>query len=101
MLSTQGFQAGRDLYYDTPAVTWGLGFPVSSEGPPQSVASYDTQKDLEYLFLSGSSRVDKRYDCTNGISFKPVNDKLLHPTQAYYKTQEQTSLQISGEGHGF
>jgi hypothetical protein len=25
-------------------------FPVSSEGPPQSVASYDTQRDEEDLF---------------------------------------------------
>jgi hypothetical protein len=30
----------RDIYRATPAVTLGLGFPVSSEGPPHSVASY-------------------------------------------------------------
>jgi hypothetical protein len=32
-------------------------FPVSSEGPPQSVASYDKHGDVEDLFLPGSSRV--------------------------------------------
>jgi hypothetical protein len=32
-------------------------FPVSSEGPPHSVASYDTQGDVENLFLPGFSRV--------------------------------------------
>jgi hypothetical protein len=32
-------------------------FPVSSEGPPNSVASYDTQGDVENLFLPGFSRV--------------------------------------------
>jgi hypothetical protein len=33
-----------------------LVFPVSSEGPPLSVASFDTQGDVEDLFLPGSSR---------------------------------------------
>jgi hypothetical protein len=32
-------------------------FPVSSEGPPHSVASYDTQWRVEDLFLAGSSQV--------------------------------------------
>jgi hypothetical protein len=32
-------------------------FPVSSEGPPHFVASYDTQGDVENLFLTGFSRV--------------------------------------------
>jgi hypothetical protein len=32
-------------------------FPVSSEGPSHSVASYDTQGDVENLFLPGFSRV--------------------------------------------
>jgi hypothetical protein len=32
-------------------------FPVSSEGPPHFVASYDTQGDVENLFLPGFSRV--------------------------------------------
>jgi hypothetical protein len=31
--------------------------PVSSEGPPHSVASYDTQGDVKNLFLPGFSRV--------------------------------------------
>jgi hypothetical protein len=31
-------------------------FPVSSEGPPHLVASYDTQGDVEDLFLPGSSQ---------------------------------------------
>jgi hypothetical protein len=38
------------LYRTTPAVTRGLGFPVSSEGPPHSVASYDPQGVVEDLF---------------------------------------------------
>ena len=32
-------------------------FPVSSEGPPHLVASYDTRGDVEDLFWPGSSRV--------------------------------------------
>ena len=32
-------------------------FPVSSEGTPQSVASYDTWEDVEDVFQPGSSRV--------------------------------------------
>jgi hypothetical protein len=32
-------------------------FPVSSEGLSHSVASYDTQRDVENLFLPGSSQV--------------------------------------------
>jgi hypothetical protein len=32
-------------------------FPVSSEGPPHSISSYDSQGDAEDLFLPGSSRV--------------------------------------------
>jgi hypothetical protein len=42
--------AERDLYRATPAVTWGHGFPVSSEGPPHSVALYDIRGDVEDLF---------------------------------------------------
>jgi hypothetical protein len=45
MLGAQGLWEGRDLYCATPAVTRGLGFPVSSEGPPHLVASYDTHWD--------------------------------------------------------
>ena len=44
MLGAQG------LYRATPAVTRGLRFPVSFEGPPHSVTSYDTQGDVEDLF---------------------------------------------------
>jgi hypothetical protein len=58
MLGAQDFRAGRDLYRATPAVTLGLGFPVSSEGLPHSVASYDTQGDVEDLFKPGSSRIN-------------------------------------------
>jgi hypothetical protein len=32
-------------------------FPVSSEGSPHSVASYDTHEDVNYLFLPRSSQV--------------------------------------------
>jgi hypothetical protein len=41
-------------------------FPVSSEGPPHSFASYDTQGDVKDLFLPGSSRVVTK----NDISWK-------------------------------
>jgi hypothetical protein len=48
MLGAQGLLAGRDHYRATPAMTRGLGFSmVSSEGPPHSFASYDTQGDVE------------------------------------------------------
>jgi hypothetical protein len=43
--------AGMDLYRATPAVIQDLGFACSSEGPLHSVASYDTQGDVENLFL--------------------------------------------------
>jgi hypothetical protein len=57
MLGAQGLWAGRDLYRATPAVTWDLVFfPVSSEGPPLLVASYNTRGDVEDLFQPGSSR---------------------------------------------
>jgi hypothetical protein len=50
MLGAQGLWAGRDLYRATPAVTRDSVFPVSSEGPPHLVASYDTRGDVEDLF---------------------------------------------------
>jgi hypothetical protein len=74
MLGTQGLWAGRDLYRATPAVTRDLGFPgiIRRTIPfsrllrhtrgcgesiltriltcPHSVASYDTQGDVEDLF---------------------------------------------------
>jgi hypothetical protein len=53
MLGARGIWAGRDLYLATPAVTQGLGFSVSSEGPSHSVAFYDTQGCVE----NGSSQV--------------------------------------------
>jgi hypothetical protein len=44
------FEQG-DLYRATSAVTQNSVFPVSSEGPPHSVASlYDTQGGVEDLF---------------------------------------------------
>jgi hypothetical protein len=42
--SAKGLWAGKDLFRATPAVTRGSSFPDSSEGPPHSVASYDTQQ---------------------------------------------------------
>jgi hypothetical protein len=58
MLGTQGLWAGRDLYRETPAVTWPASvFPVSAKMPLHSVSSYDTQGDGEDLFLPISSRV--------------------------------------------
>jgi hypothetical protein len=50
MLGSQGLWGGRGLYRVTPAVTRASVFPVSSEGPPHSVASYDTRGDVEDLF---------------------------------------------------
>ena len=50
-----GLWSGRDLYRATPAVTRGLGFRVTSEGPPRVVTL-----DAEVLFLPRSSR--------NGVS---------------------------------
>jgi hypothetical protein len=59
MLGAQGLCAGR--VFIVPHLLWhGTSiFPVSSEGPPHSVASYDTWGEVEDLFLPGSSR-----DCT-------------------------------------
>jgi hypothetical protein len=46
---------------DTPTATQGFNFFVLSEGPPHSVAFYDTQGDLGDVFLpAGSSRVQNR-----------------------------------------
>jgi hypothetical protein len=38
------------VYRVTPAVTRASVFPVSSDGPPHSVASYDTPRDVGDLF---------------------------------------------------
>jgi hypothetical protein len=46
----QGLLTGRDLYRATPTMTGDLGFSGPSEGPPHSVASYDTRGDVEDLF---------------------------------------------------
>jgi hypothetical protein len=50
MIGAQSLWTGRNIYHATHAVTRGLGFPVSSEGSPHSVASYDTQEDVGDLF---------------------------------------------------
>jgi hypothetical protein len=57
LLGDQGLRAGLDLYRATPAMTRGLSFQVSSEGPPYLVASYNTQGNAEDLFLPESSQV--------------------------------------------
>jgi hypothetical protein len=46
-------------YRATPAVTRGLGFSglIRRMSRPHSVACYDSQGDVEELFLPGSSRV--------------------------------------------
>jgi hypothetical protein len=54
MLGAQGRWEGRDLYRAIPTATRDLGFPVSSEGPPYSVASYDMHGDVEPKFCSPS-----------------------------------------------
>jgi hypothetical protein len=46
MFGARSLWAGRDHYRATPTSV----FPVSSEGLPHSVASYDTQRDVENLF---------------------------------------------------
>jgi hypothetical protein len=46
MLGAKGIWAGRNIYRATPAVTQG----VASEGPPNSVASYDTHENADNLF---------------------------------------------------
>jgi hypothetical protein len=57
LLSAHNLWAGRDLYRTTPVWHEALLFPVSFEGPPHSVASYDTQRDVVNVFQPGSSRV--------------------------------------------
>jgi hypothetical protein len=50
MVGAQGFEQGE--IFMKPHLLW-LGasvFPVSSEGPPDLVASYETQGDVEDLF---------------------------------------------------
>jgi hypothetical protein len=49
-LGAQGLWAGWDLYRATPAVTQGLSFSGLILKTPHSVASYDTQGDVEDLF---------------------------------------------------
>jgi hypothetical protein len=56
MLGVQGFEQGG--IFIVPHLLWhgASVFPVSSEGPPHSVASYDTQGDAEDLFYPGSNK---------------------------------------------
>jgi hypothetical protein len=55
MLSAQGLWAGG--IFIVPHLLWhgASVFPVSSEGPPHSIASFDSQGDAEDLFLPWSS----------------------------------------------
>jgi hypothetical protein len=48
----------QEVIFIVPHLLWhgASVFPVSSEGPPHSVAFYDTQGDVEDLFLPGSSQ---------------------------------------------
>jgi hypothetical protein len=51
MLGAHGLRAEKDLYRATSAVKRGLGFfSVLLDEPPHSVASYDTQREMETLF---------------------------------------------------
>jgi hypothetical protein len=53
-------------------------FPVSSEGPPHLIDSYDSQGDTEDLFLPGSSRVCRTTrinECLRWIYWKLFNKK--------------------------
>jgi hypothetical protein len=58
-------------------VTRGLGFPVSSEGQPYLIASYDSQRDAEDLFLPGSSRVTIEEIFINLLPIGLLNDHAL------------------------
>jgi hypothetical protein len=62
LLGAQGLWTWRDFYRATPAMTRGLGFQISSEGPPNSIAFYDSQGDAQdlHVFLLRSSRVQLR-----------------------------------------
>jgi hypothetical protein len=52
-------------------------FPVSSEGPPHLIASYDSHGDEEDLFLPGSSRVHRCHKfCKTNKSENGANTKL-------------------------
>jgi hypothetical protein len=54
----RAFEQGGGIFIVPHLLRHGASvFPVSSEGPPHSVASYDTQGDVENLFLPGFSRV--------------------------------------------
>jgi hypothetical protein len=117
MLGAQGLWAGRDLYRATPAVTRDLGFsslirriapfsrllehtrgcgePILTQilTGPHSIASSDTQGDLEDLFEPGSSRGSigevntvfsvitispKTYNLSPGLPKSRTFDSLVH-----------------------
>jgi hypothetical protein len=63
-------------------------FPVLSEGPPHSVASYDTHGDVEDLFQPGYSRGTSSQNWTNGRceSWK----RNVYP--CYAKSEGETGL---------
>jgi hypothetical protein len=46
---------GTEVQFESRLVGRIYVFPVSSEGPPHLIASYDSQGDTEELFLPGSS----------------------------------------------
>jgi hypothetical protein len=87
-LGAQGLWAGRDFYRATAAVIRDFGFPVSSEGPPQSVASYDTHGDRRiysnpdhlvydyfqfYVPLKNFSLIWRRHHCRwRAAKFRPM-----------------------------
>jgi hypothetical protein len=64
------FEQGK--IFIEPHLLWhgDLVFPVSSEGPPHLVASYNTQDDAEDLFLPGSSRVTVTQKWVHGVVSK-------------------------------
>jgi hypothetical protein len=64
-------------------------FPVSSKGPPHSIASYDTQGDVENLFLPGFSRVPYQSPLT-------THKGMWNPRKYHYL--DPRSL-VKGQGH--
>jgi hypothetical protein len=71
--------------YIVPHLLWhgGSVLPVSSEGPPHSVASYDTQGNEDDLFLSCFSR----HKC-------PILTAVTYVYKLAYKSMSKQNIQV-------
>jgi hypothetical protein len=69
---------------------WASVFPVSSEGPPASVTSYDKQGDVGNLFSHGSLRVCSNWKSNSicKIETKP-QDLQIQVLEAYFATESK------------